>query len=282
MEQFITGYIIMKKVKALIVTGFGINCEVELQAAFQLVGATADIVHLNDVFLGSVKLENYDILGFPGGFSFGDDLGSGKVLANKMKYRKMADGNLFYDELKQFIDAGKFIIGICNGFQFLVKMGLLPNINHNFDQEVTLTNNDSFQYEDRWVHCKVNPESHSPFLQGIDIISLPVRHGEGKLIIKDAEIEKSILDNGLNCLAYCDESGNITSEYPQNPNGSALNCAALTDKTGQVFGMMPHPEAFLSFYNHPDWARMKLENPEHSESGEGLKIFENIVKFIRK
>jgi phosphoribosylformylglycinamidine synthase len=271
----------MKEVKALIVTGFGINCEVELKAAFNLAGARAEIVHLNDIFLGVIKLADYDILGFPGGFSFGDDLGSGKVLANKMKYKKMADGSLFYDELKRFISAGKYIIGICNGFQFLVKMGLLPNTKGKYEQEVTLTNNDSFQYEDRWVQCRVNPDSNSPFLQGIDIISLPVRHGEGKLIITDTAVEKSIIEQGLNCLFYCDAEGHTTSEYPLNPNGSALNCAGLTDRTGQIFGMMPHPEAFLSFYNHPDWGRLHLENPQHAETGDGLEIFMNIVNFIK-
>ncbi|MCF7919206.1 MAG: phosphoribosylformylglycinamidine synthase subunit PurQ [Candidatus Cloacimonetes bacterium] len=272
----------MKDVKALVVTGFGINCEVEMQAAFRIAGAKADIVHLNDIFVGAVKLADFDILSFPGGFSFGDDLGSGKVLANKMKYKKMPDGRLFYDELKSFINAGKFIIGICNGFQFLVKMGLLPNTAGSFEQEVTLTSNDSYQYEDRWVYCKVNPQSSSPFLTGIDVIALPVRHGEGKLIINDKITGKMIIELGLNCLSYCDEEGNITPQYPLNPNGSDLNCAGLTDSTGRVFGMMPHPEAFLAFYNHPDWTRKKLEDPNHIETGEGLKIFANIVNFVKK
>ncbi|MCF7911659.1 MAG: phosphoribosylformylglycinamidine synthase subunit PurQ [Candidatus Cloacimonetes bacterium] len=270
----------MNKIKSLVITGYGINCERELAAAYELAGAETKIVHLNDVFLGKVNINDYEILNFPGGFSFGDDLGSGKVLANKMKYKRMADGKLFYSAILEFIEAGKFVLGICNGFQFLVKMGLLPNVQHEHLQEVTLTLNDSGKFEDRWVYCRTNPDSVTPFLQGIDKIALPVRHGEGKLIIRDEQITQSIKTGGLNCLSYCDKAGNLTDEYPANPNGSDLNCAGLCDETGQVFGLMPHPEAFLSLYNHPDWARMKRVAPEIADTGEGLKIFRNIVEHL--
>ncbi|MDP8219915.1 MAG: phosphoribosylformylglycinamidine synthase subunit PurQ [Candidatus Stygibacter frigidus] len=272
----------MKKVKSLVVTGYGINCERELAAAYKLAGSEAQIVHLNDVFLGKVKITDFDILNFPGGFSFGDDLGSGKVLANKMKYKRMADGELFYNVILEFIEAGKFVFGICNGFQFLVKMGLLPNVGNEHAQEVTLTLNDSGKFEDRWVYCKTNPELVTPFLKGIGKIALPVRHGEGKLIIKDEQIVKAIKDKKLNCLSYTDSEGNITAEYPLNPNGSDLDCAGMCDETGQVFGLMPHPEAFLSIYNHPDWGRMKRLHPELADDGEGLKIFKNIVEHIKE
>ncbi|MDP8209342.1 MAG: phosphoribosylformylglycinamidine synthase subunit PurQ [Candidatus Stygibacter australis] len=271
----------MKKVKSLVVTGYGINCEGELAAAYQLAGAEAQIVHLNDVFLGKVKISDYDILNFPGGFSFGDDLGSGKVLANKMKYKRIADGELFYNVILEFIEAGKFVLGICNGFQFLVKMGLLPNVAKEHSQEVTLTLNDSGKFEDRWVYCRTNPASVTPFLKGIDKTALPVRHGEGKLIIRDEQILNGIIEKNLNCLSYTDFEGNITAEYPYNPNGSYINCAGLCDETGQVFGLMPHPEAYLSIFNHPDWGRKKRMNPEMSEDGEGLEIFKNIVEHIK-
>ncbi len=270
----------MNKVKSLIITGYGINCEEELAAAYNLAGAESQIVHLNDIFLERFSIDDFDILNFPGGFSFGDDLGSGKVLANKMKYKKMSSGKLFLDELKDFIDSGKYILGVCNGFQFLVKMGLLPNISGDMEQEVTLTRNDSSKFEDRWVWCKVNPNSNTPFLKGIDQFAVPVRHGEGKLIIRDEKVKANIVENNLNCLAYCTEAGELTAEYPQNPNGSDLNCAGLTDKTGQILGLMPHPEAYLSLYNHPNWGQLKRENPEISEDGEGLKIFRNIVEHI--
>ncbi len=273
---------IMKKVKALIITGYGINCEEEMAAAYDLAGANTNIYHLNDIFNGIVSIHDYDILNFPGGFSFGDDLGSGKVLANKMKYKKMGSGKTILEEIKIFLDSGKFILGICNGFQFLVKMGLLPNTTGNFDQEVTLTRNNSAKYEDRWVFLKKNKNCKTPFLKGIDIMPCPVRHGEGKLIIKDEAVKTVILNNNLNAFSYCNAEGEITSEYPLNPNGAELDCAALTDPTGQVLGMMPHPEAFLSLYNHPNWGQMKRQDPDVSEDGDGLKIFRNIVEFIEK
>ncbi len=270
----------MNKVKALVITGYGINCEEEMAAAYRLAGAEVEIIHLNDIFLGKCSIHNYDILNFPGGFSFGDDLGSGKVMANKLKFKKLKSGKLFFDDIKDFLDEGKFILGICNGFQFLVKMGLLPNTKGYFDQEVTLTRNNSAKYEDRWVHLKKNPQCETPFLKDIDIMPCPVRHGEGKLIIKNEEIKTEILEKYLNAFSYCDAEGNITSEYPKNPNGADLDCAALTDPTGQVLGMMPHPEAFLSLYNHPNWGQMKRKNPKISEDGDGLKIFRNIVEYI--
>jgi phosphoribosylformylglycinamidine synthase len=271
----------MKKVNALVITGYGINCEEEMAAAYRLAGADAEIVHLNDIFLGKCSTHDYDILNFPGGFSFGDDLGSGKVLSNKMKFKKLKSGKLFFDDIKDFLKEGKFILGVCNGFQFLVKMGLLPNLNSDFEQEVTLTGNNSGKFEDRWIYCKVSENSKSPFLKGIDNIFLPVRHGEGKLIIKNERIKNKIIEKKLNCLTYCDKEGKEISKYPMNPNGSELNCAGLTNETGKVFGLMPHPEAFLSLYNHPNWSQLKRQNPEITDDGEGLKIFKNIVKYIQ-
>lgn len=270
----------MKKVKALVITGYGINCEEELAAAYKSAGAESKIVHLNDIFLEKESIHEYDILNFPGGFSFGDDLGSGKVLANKMKYKKMESGKTLLEEIKVFLMQGKFILGICNGFQFLVKMGLLPNTEGNFEQEVTLTRNNSAKYEDRWIYLKKNPKCLSPFLKDIDLMPCPVRHGEGKLIIKNDCIKMNIVNTNLNAFSYCDSEGIVTSEYPLNPNGAELDCAALTNPTGQVLGMMPHPEAFLSLYNHPNWGQMKRQNPSISEDGDGLKIFRNIVEYI--
>ncbi|MCD4819711.1 MAG: phosphoribosylformylglycinamidine synthase subunit PurQ [Candidatus Cloacimonetes bacterium] len=272
----------MKNVKALIITGFGINCEEEMAAAYKLAGAETKIVHLNDIFSEKISIHDYDIMNFPGGFSFGDDLGSGKVLSNKMKFKKMKSGKLFFEDIKDFLDEEKFVFGVCNGFQFLVKMGLLPNLNSDFEQEITLTGNNSAKYEDRWVHCKVNENSKTPFLKRIDKLFVPVRHGEGKLIIKNEQIRNKIVEKNLNCLTYCDEFGKETSEYPLNPNGADLNCAALTDETGRVFGLMPHPEAFLSLYNHPNWSQLKRQNPDIYEDGEGLQIFRNIVEFIHR
>lgn len=271
----------MKTVRALVVTGFGINCEEESAAAYRLAGGEARIAHLNDVFLEKVSLHEFDILHFPGGFSFGDDLGSGKVLANKMRFKRLKGGDLFFDHLERFLADGHYILGICNGFQALVKMGLLPNIAGKFEQEVTLTRNNSAKFEDRWVRCSANPNV-TPFLTGIERIDLPVRHGEGKLVMRDSAIEKAVVEKGLNCLTYVDGQGNPTGDYPANPNGSALHCAGLTDPTGHVFGLMPHPEAFLSLYNHPEWPTKKRHDPQLGDDGEGLAIFRNIVNHIAR
>ena len=268
--------------KALILTGFGINCEEEMAAAYRLAGGEATIVHLNEVLHGRVSIHDFDILNFPGGFSFGDDLGSGVVLANKLRYRQTGDaGRTLLSDIREFVAAGKFVLGICNGFQVLVKLGLLPNLGGDVTPEVTLTHNASGRYEDRWVRLKVNPESNSPFLKGLDTLAVPVRHGEGRLIIQGEETLAEIEARALNCLAYTDFDGSPTDVYPHNPNGADLNCAGLTDTTGQVFGLMPHPEAFLSLYNHPDWARRKRQNPNLSEEGDGLKLFRNIVAHVQ-
>lgn len=271
----------MATVKSLVITGFGINCEEEMAAAYTLAGAEAQIVHLNEILLGQVSIHDYDILNFPGGFSFGDDLASGKVVANKIKFKKLASGRVMLDEIKQFLDDGKYILGVCNGFQMLVRMGLLPDTNLDFEAEATLSNNNSGKFEDRWVYCKVNQASKTPFLKGIDVIALPARHGEGKLILKDDAMRAKVKEQGLNCLTYCTADGTETSEYPANPNGADLNCAGLISPTGQVLGLMPHPEAYLSLYNNPNWGQIKRGNPTISEDGEGLAIFTNIVGYVK-
>lgn len=271
----------MTAVKSLVITGFGINCEEEMAAAYELAGATAEIVHLNEILLGKVSIHSYDILNFPGGFSFGDDLASGKVVSNKIKFKKLPSGKVLLDEIKLFLEDGKYILGVCNGFQMLVRMGLLPNTNHDFEPEATLSNNNSGKFEDRWVYCKVNSTVKTPFLKGITQLALPARHGEGKLIFMDDTMRAKVQAESLNCLTYCTKDGTETAEYPANPNGADLNCAGLTNPTGQVFGLMPHPEAYLTLYNNPNWGQIKRNNPNHNEAGEGLTIFTNIVEHIK-
>lgn len=268
-------------VKSLVITGFGINCEEEMAAAYQLAGAEAFIVHLNEILLGKVSIHDYDILNFPGGFSFGDDLASGKVVANKIKFKKLPSGRVLLDEIKHFLDDGKYILGVCNGFQMLVRMGLLPNTKATFEQEATLSNNNSAKFEDRWVYCKVNNADKTPFLKGIDVIALPARHGEGKLIFMDDTMRATVQQQDLNCLTYCTKEGVETDEYPANPNGADLNCAGLCSPSGQVFGLMPHPEAYLSAYNHPNWGQNKRHSNAFDEAGEGLSIFTNIVNHVK-
>lgn len=271
----------MQKIKSLILTGYGINCEEEMAAAYTLAGADAHIVHLSDVFADRISIHDFQILNFPGGFSFGDDLGSAKVLGNKFKFKPMASGKPFMEELQKFLTEGKYIMGVCNGFQALVKMGLLPNTGGNFEQEATLTHNDSGKFEDRWVRMRVNEQARTPYLSGLEYFDVPVRHGEGKLLFRDDAVRRAVQEQNLNCLSYADEQGNSTADYPLNPNGSELNCAGLTDTSGQVFGLMPHPEAYLSLYNHPNWGQKKRQNPHISEEGEGLSLFQNIVERIK-
>lgn len=267
-------------VRCLVVTGFGINCEEEMAAAYQMVGAESQIVHLNEIFSECVSLHEYDVLNLPGGFSFGDDLGSARVLATKLTHKRMKSGKRFMDELLKFLGDGKFVFGVCNGFQVLVRTGLLPNIGGALQQEVTLTHNDSGKFEDRWCVCRVSDRPPSAFLRGIELIDLPVRHGEGKLVFSNETVKQAVIEKSLNCLSYCDPNGSITDHYPSNPNGSELSCAGMTDETGQILGMMPHPEAFLSLYNHPNWPQRKRIEPSIVEAGEGLRVFKNIVEHI--
>ncbi|MGI4759985.1 MAG: phosphoribosylformylglycinamidine synthase subunit PurQ [Janthinobacterium lividum] len=269
--------------KALILTGFGINCEEEMAAAYRLAGGEATIVHLNEVLHGRVSIHDFDILNFPGGFSFGDDLGSGVVLANKLRYRQTSDaGRTLLSDIREFVAAGKFVLGICNGFQVLVKLGLLPNLGGDFQPEVTLTHNASGRYENRWVRLKVNAQTKmpTPFLSGLSSFEVPVRHGEGRLVVPDAATRDRITELGLNCLTYAGHDDQETGTYPLNPNGADLNCAGLTDPTGHIFGLMPHPEAYLAGCNHPDWG-MKKRRGELKEEGEGLAIFKNIVTHLK-
>jgi len=266
--------------RALVLAGFGINCEEETAAAFRLAGAEVVVAHVNEIFEERCSMHEFDVVTLPGGFSFGDDLGAGKALANKLLHKRSRSGGLIRDEIERFLGDGKYLLGICNGFQILVKMGLLPNTSGTMEQEVTLTSNASGRFEDRWCRCSATVPWRTPFLWGISALDLPVRHGEGRLMIRNATVREAIVTQGLTCLQYCDESGRPTDEYPCNPNGSELACAGLTDVTGQILGMMPHPEAYLSIYNHPNWGRKV--NGASSDEGEGLAIFRSIVEHVKR
>jgi len=256
--------------KVLVLTGYGINCDIETQHAFKLAGASAQRVHINDLINGKERLADYHILAFPGGFSFGDDIASGKVLANMVKYN-------IGEKIQEFIDTGKLIIGICNGFQAMVKMGLLPGFNGDYaTQEVTLTFNDSGRFEDRGVHLKANERSKCVFTGGIERIYLPVRHGEGKFIARNPQVLARLKKGNHIVFQYTDTQGNIAG-YPYNPNGSIDNIAAICDERGRVFGMMPHPEAFQHRTNHPRWTREELP-----EEGAGVAIFRNAVEYVKE
>lgn len=254
--------------KALVLTGYGINTDYETALAFELAGARAERVHLNELIANKGQLHDYHITAIPGGFSFGDDIAAGKVLANKLRLN-------LKEELLNFIEGGKLLIGICNGFQVLVKMGLLPGINGDNSQQATLTFNDSAKFEDRWVYLKVNPNSKCIFTQGLERLYLPVRNGEGKFVPQDGILEQ-LKENEQIVLKYVDEQG-AEAGYPWNPNGSVENAAGICDPTGRIFGLMPHPEAYLFRVNHPRWTREELP-----EEGQGLKIFKNAVRYCKQ
>jgi len=255
-------------VKAIVVTGYGINCEMETAHAFKLAGAEAEIVHLGKLFYGEKSLEDYQILAIPGGFSFGDDIGSAKVLANKMKHK-------IGEQIQKFVREEKLVIGVCNGFQALVKMGVLPGFDKVYTHQLaTLTLNASGRFEDRWVYLKPNPKSHCVWTKGLEkTVYLPVRHGEGKFLVNSEGILNRLHMNNQVVLQYSTPGGSVSEKYPLNPNGSVDSIAGLCDESGRVFGLMPHPEAFLYRTNHPRWTREDLP-----EAGDGRLFFENAVK----
>jgi phosphoribosylformylglycinamidine synthase I len=261
----------MSKIKVIILRTAGTNCDMETAFAFEKVGASADLVHINSLASRTATLDNYQILAIPGGFTYGDDIASGKILANEIKYK-------LKDEIIGFIKKGKLIIGICNGFQVLVKSGLLPNSAGTFDDiEVTLSINDSGKFEDRWVYLKRQKSEakgqNCIWTEGIeDIVYLPVAHAEGKFIPRDEKTLESIRGTGLVALTYCDENGK-EAKYPANPNGSVEGIAGISDPTGRIFGLMPHPERHIFNTQHPRWTRIK-----EKKSPDGLAIFENGVK----
>lgn len=256
--------------RAIVLTGFGINCDGETEAALVRAGAQTDRVHLNDAIQDPGILTQYHILAIPGGFSFGDDVASGKIFANRLRYKL---GN----ELKAFVADGKLVIGICNGFQVMVKMGILPLFEGEFDQEVTLTNNDSARFENRWVTLKVASDTKCVWLKGMDKLELPIRHGEGKFIPKDDAVMQRLRANGQVALRYCHPDGTpANGVFPINPNGALDDIAGICDPSGRVFGLMPHPEAHVDGTNHPRWTREGL-----AAEGAGLQIFRNAVSYVQ-
>ncbi len=288
--------------KVLILRTAGTNCDVETAYAFESVGAVAQRVHINCLLSGQIKLSEYQILALCGGFSYGDDIISGRILANELRLR-------LGDELKRFISDGKLIIGICNGFQVLVRAGILPGANGadsrvlslrhptgfagaaggrvpafgppaigdlEFKQTVTLTHNDSGKFEDRWIYLK--PSGSSIWTQNMnDVIFLPVAHAEGKFIPADQRVLQNLIDNGQVIFRYCDENGE-KPDYPQNPNNAVDDIAGITDQTGRILGLMPHPERHFLSIQHPSWTRIN----SREKYGAGAKIFANGVEYVKK
>ena len=255
----------------------GLNCEKETEYACEKSGARqVDIVHTLQFLKGAVCLNDYDFLVFIGGFLDGDYLGSARVGANRFKFGSSREFDL-RGELKEFIDNGNLILGICNGFQLLVKLGILPCEKNAFEQQtVSLTQNRKGIFENRWSFLKINKNNKNIFTTDIDIIYLPVRHGEGRIVVTSPVTRETILNNNQIAMYYANVNGEPTGEYPDNPNGSWQNAAALSNCEGNILGMMPHPEAYNHYTNHPHWTRLSFI----PEDGDGLKIFKNAYIYL--
>jgi phosphoribosylformylglycinamidine synthase len=253
----------MSKVKTLILRAPGTNCDFETRVAFEQAGAEVDSALVNELCRREKRLNDYHIMVIPGGFTYGDDISAGKIMANEIRLK-------LGEDIRRFVDDGRLILGICNGLQVLVKAGVLPRLAGE-SAPLTLTNNDSGRFECRWVFLKVNEKSPCVFTRGISTMYLPVAHGEGKLVTEPGFLER------LNIVVqYADEVGNTRAGYPHNPNGSRRSIAGICDATGRIFALMPHPERFIRWTQHPRWTRGKLR-----KEGDGLQIFLNAVNWAK-
>lgn len=258
----------MSNARVIVLRAAGTNCDIETAYAFELAGARAERVHVNRLVAGEIDLAEYDVLAIPGGFSYGDDIAAGKVFAVELRAR-------LGDAVRAFVEAGKLVLGICNGFQVLVKTGLLPGRGFGEAGEaVTLTLNTSGRFEDRWVRLAV-PEGPCIFTRGLSALELPVAHAEGRFVTRSPEILDRIESCGQVVFRYAGANGAEPS-YPDDPNGSEGHIAAICDPTGRILGMMPHPERHVSRYQHPRWTRLAPE----SEQGDGLALFHNAVEYV--
>jgi phosphoribosylformylglycinamidine synthase len=276
----------MKAVKALVLTGYGLNCDYETDFSLKIAGADSERVHINEL-IGSQKgdarlsLDDYHILVLGGGFSWADDHGAGVIMATRLRYN-------IGEQIEEFIGKGKLVLGICNGFQALVNLGLLPGIDGDYrSRRVAITYNDSGNFIDTWIKLKVREHTACVFTRGISFLELPVRHGEGKFFAEQAVIDELFTRRQV-AMQYVDAQGNLAQgAWPLNPNGSLSDIAGVCDSTGRIFGLMPHPEAYNHYTNHPDWTRKREElarmgKKVEKEEGEGIAIFRNAVTYIRE
>jgi phosphoribosylformylglycinamidine synthase len=273
----------MNKPRVLVLRAPGSNCDEEAKFAFERAGGFAEMVHVNRLRENPDLLKRYQVLVIPGGFTYGDDVGAGKILAIELQY-------FLGDALREFRDAGKLMLGICNGFQVLLKAGLIMPPDED-GPVATLTHNDSGRFEDRWVWLQANATRCPWFLNGYGSLYLPVAHGEGKFLCREPWILKGLDQTGQICLKYvaplavpgrgaggegsASSRGQEIAPFPINPNGSQANAAGVCDATGRVLGLMPHPERHVLPTQHPQWTRRGLA-PE----GDGLRLFRNAVSFF--
>lgn len=271
----------MKDVHALILTGYGLNCDYETAFCFERAGAVSHRIHINSLISGQVDLAKFDILVFGGGFSWGDDHGAGVVQAVRMKMHIGA-------KIQEFIAEKKLIIGICNGFQTLVNIGLLPGIENDYEKRsVALTFNDCGNFRDQWVYLRVNPDSSCVFTKGMQQLEFPIRHGEGKFVCDPSLLTRLKSDHQI-VIQYAHKNGTpAEGAFPANPNGSMADIAGICDPSGRIFGLMPHPEAFNHWTNHPDWTRIQDNVRRRGQAADtddppGIMLFKNAVDYVRR
>ncbi|UCE98857.1 MAG: phosphoribosylformylglycinamidine synthase I [Planctomycetota bacterium] len=258
----------MAQIKAVVLRAAGINCDMETEYALEASGAKAERVHINRMIEDRKLLSQYQILVFPGGFSYGDDVAAGKILANQVIHHLAG-------AVQKFIDDGKLVLGICNGFQVLVKAGILPGNSSAKEQAVTITYNDSGKFEDRWTYLAPQTD-RCVFIDPGQQIYLPIAHGEGKVVTTDEATLEKLRSDGHIAFKYVDKDGR-EGPYPVNPNGSMDSIAGLTDSTGRVLGLMPHPERHIRHTQHPHWSRLK-----DKKGGDGMTMFTNAVKYVKE
>jgi len=260
----------MTDIKAVVLRAAGINCDLETEFALATAGAEVDRLHINRIIEDPCVLAGYQIMVVPGGFSYGDDVAAGKILANQIVHH-------IYEPVQRFIEAGKLVLGICNGFQVLVKAGLLPGAGFNGKGcSVTITYNDSGRFEDRWVYLEPQTD-HCVFIEAGRRIYLPIAHGEGKVVAFDRDALDRLKTGRHIAFKYVDADGH-EGPFPINPNGSVESIAGLTDATGRILGLMPHPERHVRPTQHPHWTRL----PQRPEQGDGMTIFNNAVRYVRE
>lgn len=268
----------MSTPKALILSGYGINCEEETAFALEKFGGKSEIVHINDLIDGSKKMDDFQILAIPGGFSYGDDTGAGKALANRII-------NNLKDEVLKFVKRDTLTIGICNGFQVLTALGLVPALNEKYGaRQAALMANTSARYICRWVRLKNNTDK-CVFTKGIEYLYVPIAHGEGNFYIPDDQL-KELKENNQVVFTYVKEDGTeANGEYPFNPNGALADIAGICDPSGRILGMMPHPERAMFFHNRPDFAlekeKLMREGQEVPMENEGGIIFKNAIEYFK-
>jgi len=251
--------------RALILRAPGANCDGETQLAFEKAGAAAKRIHINRLREQPGLLQRFQILVIPGGFTYGDDVAAGKILAVQLSH-------FLGEALRKFRDSDKLILGICNGFQALLKAGLLIPADDD-GPLATLTNNACGKFEDRWIHLQAAP-GKCPFLAGYEWMYVPVAHGEGNFICREPWILRGLEQAGQVVLRFVDANGR-PGPYPVNPNGSQGDVAGVCDVTGRVLGLMPHPERHVLPVQHPQWTRLGL-----AEEGDGLRLFRNAVQYF--